>query len=61
MLLAATVSVSGCSAVMPGTSCAGFRPILPSKADVFTDGTADQINAHNLIGERLGCWKPPRA
>lgn len=46
---------------MPGTSCAGFRPILPSKADVFTDGTADQINAHNLIGERLGCWKPPRA
>jgi hypothetical protein len=25
-------------------------------ADVLTRGTAEQMQAHNLTGERLGCW-----
>lgn len=38
--------------------CAGWEPILPSHADVLTDGTARQILAHDEHGKALGCWKP---
>lgn len=38
--------------------CAGWSPILVSKQDVLTDGTAKQILAHNEHGKALGCWKP---
>lgn len=38
--------------------CAAFAPILVSKDDVLTDGTAKQILTHNLTGEVLCGWKP---
>lgn len=38
--------------------CAAFAPILVSKDDVLTDGTAKQILAHNLTGEVLCGWNP---
>lgn len=37
--------------------CAGWEPILPSRADVLTDGTARQILAHDEHGKAIGCWK----
>jgi hypothetical protein len=36
--------------------CAGWAAILPSHADVLTDGTAKQILAHDLHGVAIGCW-----
>lgn len=42
------------------TGCQWVRPILPSKADVMTDGTASQIAAHNEMGEQKCGWKPPK-
>lgn len=37
--------------------CAGWAPILVHPDDRFTEGTARRIEAHNLFGERQGCWK----
>ena len=34
------------------------EPIRPSRDDVLTDGTLEQIVAHNEIGERLCGWRP---
>jgi hypothetical protein len=36
--------------------CAGWKPILVHPADRLTEGTARQIEAHNLFGEGEGCW-----
>lgn len=54
--------LSGCVASGAGTEggCAAFRPIYTSRADVFTDGTAEQLLAHNLTGARLCGWTPVR-
>lgn len=38
--------------------CAWAKPIYVSKADKLTDGTADQILAHNMTGSRLCGWVP---
>jgi hypothetical protein len=38
--------------------CDWAEPIRPSRADVLTDGTLEQIVAHNEIGERLCGWRP---
>lgn len=39
--------------------CAGWAPILISRDDVLTEGTAQQIEGHNLNGVANGCWKRP--
>lgn len=39
--------------------CAGWSPIVVSRADVLTDGTAKQILAHDLHGVAAGCWPAP--
>ncbi len=36
--------------------CGPWRPILVSRADTLTDGTARQILAHNETGARLCDW-----
>ena len=40
------------------TGCDWTKPIMVSKADVLTDGTADQIRAHNETGAKRCNWKP---
>lgn len=40
------------------SDCDWAEPIRPSRADVLTDGTLEQIVAHNEIGERLCGWRP---
>jgi hypothetical protein len=42
------------------TGCNWTKAILPSTKDVLTDGTADQILAHNLAGAKHCGWKPPK-
>lgn len=37
-------------------ACGPWRPILVSRADTLTDGTARQILAHNDTGARLCRW-----
>jgi hypothetical protein len=41
------------------TNCAGWREIRPSREDVLTRGTIDQILAHNEYGAEQGCWAAP--
>jgi hypothetical protein len=40
------------------SDCDWAEPIRPSRADLLTDGTLEQIVAHNEIGERLCGWRP---
>lgn len=49
-----TLCLSGC--VSPSDSA--FSAIRPSADDVLTDGTADQILVHNLLGQELYGWVP---
>ena len=49
MLLLATILISGCATNGVVTdSCTWIKPILISKRDVLTKGTADQVLSHNL-------------
>lgn len=43
-------------AIDQATVCAGWEPVLVSGQDALTDGTAEQILAHNLYGQKIGCW-----
>ncbi|WP_211102928.1 hypothetical protein [Azospirillum sp. B21] len=54
--------LSGCATNGAGTEggCAAFRPIYTSRADALTDGTAEQLLAHNLTGAQLCGWAPVR-
>lgn len=36
--------------------CGGFEKIQPSRSDVLTRETKEQILSHNLHGEQQGCW-----
>lgn len=56
--IALSLTLSACSATSgPGTSgCEWVRPILISKDDVLTTGTASQILHHNLLGEAICGW-----
>lgn len=48
LLLSLMLGVSACAISGPATdSCAWVKPIYVSKQDVLTDGTVDQILAHN--------------
>lgn len=53
------VLLSGCAAVGAGTegACAAFRPIYISRVDQMSDGTAEQLLAHNETGARLCGWE----
>lgn len=54
--------LTGCATSGAGTegACAAFRPVYVSRADALTDGTAEQILAHNRTGATLCGWKPAR-
>lgn len=63
--VAALVLLAGCGAqpvhVPPTTAelCAPWKPIMVSRQDVLTDGTARQILDHDATGAKLGCWPQP--
>lgn len=50
--------ISGC-ATNKALNCAGWRAIHPSRSDVLTRGTKEQIVAHNEFGVAQGCWSEP--
>jgi len=45
--------LAGCATA---SNCAGWSAIRPSRADVLTQGTQDQILKHNRGGRAAGCW-----
>jgi hypothetical protein len=60
--------LAGCAASQPSqvltkvvdSGCDWARPILISKSDALTDGTAKQILEHNKAGSKACSWKPSR-
>jgi uncharacterized lipoprotein YajG len=56
-LLASLILLTACASG-PATEgfCATAKPIMVSRSDVLTDGTARQILAHNEYGERVCAW-----
>lgn len=52
-LMCALIWTAGCVTSDP---CGWASPIRPSRADVLTEGTARQILAHNLTGQKLCGW-----
>jgi len=55
--LLAVVLLTGCERVGAGIdACGPWKPIYVSKDDAFTDGTAKQILAHNLTGQKVCKW-----
>lgn len=54
------VLTAGCATAIgpPPNECAWAEPIRPSRKDVLTDRTLEQIVAHNELGERLCGWRP---
>lgn len=60
VLLVSLALLTGCETAGPATDqgfCAVGRPIYVSRQDVLTEGTADQIEAHNNTGARVCGWK----
>lgn len=55
-LMAALLTACATGGAVTKEFCAIARPILISKADSLTDGTARQILNHNEIGARLCGW-----
>lgn len=53
--IVALLSIGGCTLFPPKHHdyCAAYRPILISKQDTLTDGTAQQILAANRTWKRL--------
>ena len=57
LLLGMLMLLAGCASGGAGIDpCGAWRPILVSRADALTDGTARQILAHNETGARLCGW-----
>ncbi|EHM03478.1 hypothetical protein HMPREF9946_00074 [Acetobacteraceae bacterium AT-5844] len=57
MWLASLTLLAGCANSGAGIDpCGPWRPILVSRADTLTDGTARQILAHNETGVRMCRW-----
>lgn len=55
--LATLTLLSGCAGTGPGIdACGPWRPILVSRQDALTRGTAADILAHNETGHRLCGW-----
>jgi len=58
-LSASAVLLAGCGIDLRAPAdCDWAAPILPSRADQLTDGTAFQILTHNETGARLCGWRP---
>ena len=55
-LIGMTLSLAGCAT--DAQFCQAASPILPSINDRLTDGTIDQLLAHNLTGAKLCGWSP---
>lgn len=57
----AGLGTSGCTprTIVKTDFCTGWKPILPSRQDVLTDGTAKQILAHDQHGVDMKCWPAP--
>lgn len=54
---ATALLLTGCVSNGPGTDgCEWSRPIYISRADVLTEGTAQQILEHNETGARICGW-----
>jgi hypothetical protein len=57
MWLAFLTLLASCASGGAGIdACGAWRPILVSRADTLTNGTARQILAHNETGARLCSW-----
>lgn len=52
--------LTGCASGSGIDVCGAFRPIYPSSRDVLTEGTAEQVLAHNLTGKELCGWRAGR-
>ena len=59
MLLLIAVSIAGC-ATDPRlkSDCDWAQPIKPSRHDVLTRQTREQIVSHNEAGAKICGWKP---
>lgn len=68
ILMFASLGLAACT-TLPGqsiayktrtvdTGCEWARPIYISRADVLTEGTAQQIAAHNRTGAGRCGWRP---
>ena len=58
MLLLIAVSTAGCATEpLARNDCDWAQPIKPSRKDVLTRQTKEQIAAHNEAGARLCEWK----
>ena len=54
MLLLIAVSTAGCATEQPARNdCDWAQPIRPSRNDVLTRQTKEQITAHNEAGKRI--------
>ena len=60
MMLASLALLSACATsgrvTDPAHVCAGWKAVYVSQGDVLTEGTAQQIEAHNEFGAKQGCW-----
>lgn len=58
-LLLIAVSTAGCATdPLLKSDCDWAQPIRPSRQDVLTRQTREQILAHNEVGARICGWKP---
>jgi hypothetical protein len=58
MLLLIAVSTAGCvTEQLDRNDCDWAQPITPSRKDVLTRQTKEQIAAHNEAGARICRWK----
>ena len=55
--------LSGCAATGPVATdgCEWTRPILVSREDRLSEGTAEAILTHNLTGAQVCGWRPAKA
>lgn len=56
VLLMLSMTACGTSGPATDSACLTFKPILVSRSDVLTDGTARAILTHNEAGERACGW-----
>ena len=58
MLLLTTVSIAGCATEqLARNECDWAQPIRPSRHDVLTRQTKEQIAVHNEAGARICRWR----
>lgn len=59
IVMCLAVFLSGCGTTGQALNCAGWKAIRPSRHDVLTRGTKEQILAHNEQGVAQKCWPEP--